>query len=186
MYPLVLASSGLFGACVGWVAGKIIDDKYKAGCPITALACGAAIALIAGWLGWALLGCPGLASALLALPATWLAGPLNRAYDRAFPPNRELGDYAFCFWVALWSAGINVIVVSQVFLNCGWRYAAVVGIVGAKPLALAAYGLSRLVVMSLRVLFERLLPPVTKRLNDFADCISACLPCGRISRRRRR
>ena len=91
MYPLSLALSGFFGACVGWIAGKIIDDKYKAGCPITALACGAATALITGWFGLALLGWPGVAAALLALPATWLAGPLNRAYDRAClgPPVRS-------------------------------------------------------------------------------------------------
>jgi hypothetical protein len=183
MYSLVLAFSGLLGACVGWVMGKIIDDKYKAGCPITALACGAATALVTGLLGLSLLGWPGVAAALLALPATWLAGPLNRAYDRAFPP-KEVSDYAFYFWVALWSAGINLLVVG--FLTWGWWYAAVVGIVGATPLALAAYGLSRLVVMALTVLIERLLPPVIGRLNDFADLIGACLPCGRNGRRRRR
>jgi uncharacterized membrane protein YeaQ/YmgE (transglycosylase-associated protein family) len=185
MYPVVLVFSGFVGACVGWVAGKIVDDKYKAGCPITAVACGAAIALIAGWFGLALLDWPGLAAALLAVPATWLAGPLNRTYDRAFPPKRELGDYAFCFWVAAWSTGINVVVVRDVFLTWGWLDAVIAGIVGAVPLAFAAYGLSRLLVMTLTVLIERLLPPVTERLNDFADCISACLPCGRNRRRRR-
>jgi hypothetical protein len=187
MWYLVLAFSSLAGAAAGWVMGKIVDEKSQAGCPVNNLAGTAAVALIAGWLGMTILGWPGIFAALPALVSLVILPQANRAFDRAYPSKTPAGSgYPFYAWVALWASGAMALMATRIEVCQGWQLALATAVVGALPLALAAYGLSRIAYMVGMFVFDRLVPVCGKYLNvlgssltDLGARVSAALPCGR-------